>query len=615
MQQTLRVAVSALVLVWSLAGQAQALASQPTLSELAVGADVRGELDGQSPLTDGAEPIAYQDYLIRLDAGQRVQVDLLSEDFDPYLELYRADQTDGDPLVFNDDGPAGDMDARLRYTAEAGGSYVLRARTFAGTNGGAYRLTIQTPAEIAYPAAEPVGSADSRDGRLTKDDARDEDEARFDLFQWRAEAGERLRIFLESDDFDPRVSVGQMTDGHFSELAWNDDGPGQGLNSELIFSPPDAGTYVIKVMAVGESGEGRYSLTTEPGPQPPAVRDLRADDTVEGRLDAQTGRSDSGMAADHYRFAGQAGQRISVTLNSSDFDAFVELFDAQMNSLASDDDGAGNLNARLVHRLAENGEYRIEARSVDGTEGDYDLTLAILPEAPPPGAIAFGQTLEGELKTGQAVDDHGQAYGAYVFSGSKNQRVQITVRSGDFDAMAQIGRMGDDDSFEVLASDDDGLRQGTDARLNFTLPEDGDYVARALSYESDGTGLYSIELTNRGPEPGPGSLLVPSVARGSLSDLDGLTSEGIAYDVWSFRAKANDRLRFTLIAATFDALVEVGEDKNGSWRVLASDDDGLSDTHARLDWTAPRDGTYLVRARSFAPGATGDYVLTVERQP
>ena len=70
-----------------------------------------------------------------------------------------------------------------------------------------------------------------------------------------------------------------------------------------------------------------------------------------------------------------------------------------------------------------------------------------------------------------------------------------------------------------------------------------------------------------------------------------------------------------MISAAFDAVVEVGEDKDGDFRSLAEDDDSLSDTHARLDWTVPRDGTYVVRARSYAPASTGDYVLIVERQP
>lgn len=187
------------------------------------------------------------------------------------------------------------------------------------------------------------------------------------------------------------------------------------------------------------------------------------------------------------------------------------------------------------------------------------------------------------------------------------------MRSGDFDALLQVGKAGDE--FEQLASDDDGLRQGTDARLTFTLPEDGDYVLRASPYSSTGKGLYSLEFADRGPEPGPGSLLVGSTARGSLSEADALTDEGVSFDAYTFKAKADEKLRFTLISSAFDAVVEVGEDKDGDFRSLAEDDDSLSDTHARLDWTAPRDGTYVVRARSFAAASTGDYVLTVERQP
>ncbi|MNC78095.1 hypothetical protein D3C75_1302270 [compost metagenome] len=70
-----------------------------------------------------------------------------------------------------------------------------------------------------------------------------------------------------------------------------------------------------------------------------------------------------------------------------------------------------------------------------------------------------------------------------------------------------------------------------------------------------------------------------------------------------------------MIAPSFDALAEVGEERDGEFVSLAQDDDGLSDTHARLNWTAPSDGLYVVRARSFGPNATGDYVLMVERQP
>ena len=55
--------------------------------------------------------------------------------------------------------------------------------------------------------------------------------------------------------------------------------------------------------------------------------------------------------------------------------------------------------------------------------------------------------------------------------------------------------------------------------------------------------------------------------------------------------------------------------RSGTFEVLGSDDDGLSDTHAKLEWTAPADGVYEVRAGTFQQGQTGAYALNVEKQP
>jgi hypothetical protein len=43
--------------------------------------------------------------------------------------------------------------------------------------------------------------------------------------------------------------------------------------------------------------------------------------------------------------------------------------------LAEDDDGAGDLNARLVFRAPENGVYQIVARSFNQGIGDYTLMI------------------------------------------------------------------------------------------------------------------------------------------------------------------------------------------------------------------------------------------------
>lgn len=604
-------AVSAIALLSSGSVSAQSSASAAT--DIRIGAEVRGRLEEGDPRTRGNEAYRYDDYRVQLRAGQRLQAELRSSDFDAYLAVYAEGRTTGEPLASDDDGAGSGMNARLRFTPESDGVYIVRARPFSGLETGAYTLALSERVAPRQPRPGRISVGDHANGRLTSGDAEDEDGKTFDAYAFRANAGDRVAILLESDDFDPVVRVGRIVGGSFVQAAQNDDGDGKGLNSYLVFTAPQAGEYLIQTTSVSGDSEGDYRLTLEQGPPAPEARTIAIGEEVSGRLSEDSPKSDSGSSADLYRFTGRAGQRVAISLKADDFDSYLELFDVNHNSLATDDDSGGELNARLTFVLPEDGDYLIEARGFSDATGSYDLKIEEVAPPPPPTALSFGETVQGDLKEGGATDDQGRLYDGYAFTGAEGQRVQAIMRSGDFDALLQVAKAGEE--FEELASDDDGLRQGTDARLTFTLPEDGDYVLRALPYSSSGQGLYSLEFADRGPEPGPGSLLVGSTARGSLSEADAMNDDGVSFDAYTFKAKADEKLRFTMISAAFDAVVEVGEDKDGDFRSLEEDDDSLSDTHARLDWTAPRDGTYVVRARSFAAASTGDYVLTVERQP
>jgi hypothetical protein len=600
-------AVSAIALLSSGSVFAQAA------TDIRIGAEVRGRLEEGDARTRGSDAYRYDDYRVQLRAGQRLQAELRSSDFDSFLALYAEGATSGEPLATDDDGAGSGMNARLRFTPESDGVYIVRARPYSGLATGAYTLALSERVAPRQPRPGRITVGGDVSGRLTNGDAEDEDGNVFDAYAFRANAGDRVAVLLESDDFDPVVRIGRMIGGSFVKSAENDDGAGKGLNSYLVFTAPQAGEYIIQASSVGSGAEGDYRLSLEQGPPAPEARSIAIGEEISGRLDEDSPKSDSGAPADLYRFTGRAGQRVAISLKADDFDSYLELFDANHTSLATDDDSGGELNARLTFVLSEDADYLIEARGFSDATGRYDLKLEEVAPPPPPTAISFEQTVQGELKEGGATDDEGRLFDGYAFSGTEGQRVQAILRSGDFDALLQIGASGEE--FEALASDDDGLRQGTDARLTFTLPEDGDYILRVLPYSSSGKGLYSLEFADRGPEPGPGSLLVGSTARGALSEADAMNDEGVSFDAYTFKAKADEKLRFTMISAAFDAFVEVGEDKDGDFRSLAEDDDSLSDTHARLDWTAPRDGTYVVRARSFAAASAGDYVLTVERQP
>src|SRR5690606_23898406 len=135
---------------------------------------------------------------------------------------------------------------------------------------------------------------------------------------------------------------------------------------------------------------------------------------------------------------------------------------------------------------------------------------------PAPTPLAFGATVSGEITERDPRDDENKGFDAYRFRGEEGRRIQVVVRSGDFDAFVSIGKA--EGEYEALASDDDGLGEGTDARLSYTIPETGDYVVRASPLGADGKGLYSIELIDRGPEPKPGSIVVGATARGTLDE-------------------------------------------------------------------------------------------------
>jgi hypothetical protein len=611
-RSTLVAAVSAIALAGALAWAASPALAQD-VQALRIGASVNGDLTDGDAATSGDDAYRYDDYRFEARAGQRLEAVLRSDTFDAYLGLY-AEGSDT-PLAEDDDGLNENTNARLRFTPETSGTYVLRARTLSGLDGGDYSLSLrERPAPPRAPRPSSLRVGGEQTGELTARDPEQEDGGRYDAYAFRAAAGQRVIVTLESEAFDPKVLVGRMNGADFVELAQNDDGPDDGLNSRLVFTAPTAGEYVIRAAAL-QDGEGRYTVGLTEAPPAPPAKPIAIGDSLDGNLNEDTGANDEGQRAEFYRFSATAGQRVAIELSSKDFDTYLTLRKASDNSVvAEDDDGAGSgTDSRIAQTLEDAGDYVVEARAFSGDgEGRFKLTLEEVAPPPAPAGLTLGQTVEGEITPEDPQDDDGKHYDAYVFSGTEGQRVQAVLRSGDFDAVLAIGSA--EDEFTALATDDDGLGEGTDSRLNLTLPSTGDYVVRASPLTADEKGLYSLELIDRGPEPKPGSVLVGATARGTLSVADALTDEGAYYDAYRFQAKKDEKLRITLVSNAFDAFIDLGEDGE-DFTSIGSDDDSLSDTHAKLDWTAPEDGWYVVRARSLGPNETGAYALTVERQP
>lgn len=80
-----------------------------------------------------------RDYLVKLNAGDQVAIDLTSDNFDSIVTLMAAD---GSTVAENDDGPDGSTNSVLFSRISETGSYIIRVRAFGETGGGSFKLKI-----------------------------------------------------------------------------------------------------------------------------------------------------------------------------------------------------------------------------------------------------------------------------------------------------------------------------------------------------------------------------------------------------------------------------------------------------------------------------------------
>jgi len=247
----------------------------------------------------------------------------------------------------------------------------------------------------AASAETLLAPGESQAGELTRESQRMyENDYYLDAYTVSGQAGERIAISMQSDDFDTLIEIGQMVDGNFQQLAMDDDGGG-GLNSRLVFTFPQSGDYVVRARTFGANSVGAYQIESgpiaPPAPPPDPVR-IRSGQTRTGTLtvDSATYQADGyGAQGRHYalyNLRGRAGDAITVTLRSADFDAFLEVGGMTPLGYAvvqSNDDGAANdgeeslgLDSRLTVTFARSGTMTIRATTLGGgATGSYSLSI------------------------------------------------------------------------------------------------------------------------------------------------------------------------------------------------------------------------------------------------
>jgi hypothetical protein len=128
---------------------------------------------------------------------------------------------------------------------------------------------------------------------------------------------------------------------------------------------------------------GAYTLVVARGveaPETPAVASpVAAGEAMEGRLAAGDAREEDGSYFDLWSYRGRAGETITITLRSGEFDTFLHfgrVVDGRWQSMATNDDGEDGTDSELTVTLPETGEYLIHANAfAENQTGRYTLRV------------------------------------------------------------------------------------------------------------------------------------------------------------------------------------------------------------------------------------------------
>jgi len=115
-------------------------------------------------------------------------------------------------------------------------------------------------ASKAGPTSLVVGTPVS--GSLDASDPTLPDSSHYDQWTYDGRAGEKIRITLESSEFDAFLLLAREAGGRIEMLGQDDDGAG-GTNAQISAELPADGTYLVLANSYGADGAGSYSLRVE----------------------------------------------------------------------------------------------------------------------------------------------------------------------------------------------------------------------------------------------------------------------------------------------------------------------------------------------------------------
>ncbi|MBN8553425.1 MAG: hypothetical protein J0L52_11085 [Caulobacterales bacterium] len=307
---------------------------------IAPNATVSGSLDRRDPVSSTGG--RFDRWRIDAAAGELIVLRMDSGVIDPLIQIGRTGPGGEFFELATDDDGAGYPNALLQFRAAEGGTYEVRATSYGPESYGGYSLSRSSQAVNSgdgggvNPIPLDVG------GYIDLDDPADVDGRHFEAWRIRLTNQQVIRIRQESDSLDSWVMLGLVAaDGAWIGL-FHDDDSGGGLNSDFVYQSVADEVFEVRASTYAPGVAGPYRLIVE---DVSATSDggLRPG-TITGGWLSDADNNTAGTYTEYRSFYAVAGQTITATLRSSEFDAYLrigEWSDGAFHEMWSDDDSGG----------------------------------------------------------------------------------------------------------------------------------------------------------------------------------------------------------------------------------------------------------------------------------
>lgn len=304
----------------------------------------------------------YDTVPFKTRAGQRIQVDLSSTDFDAYLIIVSpsGDQTS------NDDINGSNRNSMVSVIASETGEWKALVTSTGNVQTGAYEIKI---------TMEDVGALTPYTGKLERTDTQSIKGEFYDIYKFQARDGQRVLLDLISNDakFDTFMIIVAPSGAR----QFNDDYI-TANHSYMDTVVEETGEYKLYVTSAKPEEIGDYKLMVVIGNTGQVQR-------FNGKLESTDQKNENGKQYDPYSINVTAGQHVIVEMTSTEFDTFLIVRSPGGKAMENDDIDSSNKNSRVDFTAEETGEYKIQAAAYEADSfGNYKVKVVTMgaPQAP-----------------------------------------------------------------------------------------------------------------------------------------------------------------------------------------------------------------------------------------